>query len=318
VTKHAVVVGAGAVGAVYGRHIKRAGTHLTYLVRPKYADEVRRGIRLYHGRYDETLVPDDVVTDVAQLKGRSIQQVWLCVPTTGVDDDFLAQLRDATEPDTLIVDLTPDLSGRVPRVIGADRVVNGIIPFIAYQTPLPNVASEAHRAPGVAYWLPPLIPTTLSGKEAMRAANVIRRGGMRATIVDDAAKQQTLGAAMFAAVIATLEASDWKLAKCRANIDDSAREAVAIAAHMTSSSPGLVGLVARPFVVRTLLALAPAIIPLPLEPYLEYHFTKVAPQMRASLKALLDAADNAPDTARPEAPHLRALAASLPALHAAE
>ena len=42
-----LIVGAGAVGQVYGRHLALGGAHVHYFVREKYADECRRGFTFY-------------------------------------------------------------------------------------------------------------------------------------------------------------------------------------------------------------------------------------------------------------------------------
>ncbi len=306
-TKHVVVVGAGAVGAVYGRHILRAGSELTFVVRPKYVDEVKAGIKLYRGTTDELLVATDVVGDVEALRGRSVQQVWLCVPTTGLDDAALGAIVDATG-DALVIDLAPGLDGRSGRIIGKERLVDGVIPFIAYQTPLPNVPEEAGRSPGIAYWLPPFLPTTLSGPGAKRAADLLRRGGMRARVVHDASKMRAIGSALLMGVIATLEASGWDLAACRKRLDGAVRECVEAVARTQGVSGAGPRMLARPAVLRAALWWAPRIAPLPLEPYLAYHFTKVGKQTREMMRGFLRAAD---DAGLP-APHLRALAQALP------
>jgi 2-dehydropantoate 2-reductase len=306
-TKRVAIIGAGAVGAVYGRHIRRAGSELTFVVRPKYVDEVKKGIRLYKGKYDEVLQADHVVGDVAELKGKELQQVWLCVPSTGLTVDDVQKIADCTG-DALVVDMAPGLDGATKRIVGAKRHVDGLIPFISYQTPLPNVAAEANRAPGIAYWLPPLFPTTLSGVDAKRAANVIKRGGMSARVVADAAKGRAVGSALLMGAIATLELSDWSLAKCRKRLDGAVREAVDAMAALNGISAAAPKLLASPFFMRMVLWWAPKLAPLPLEPYLAYHFTKVGKQTRLMMKGFVDAADKAGHPA----PHLRALAAALP------
>ena len=90
--RNIAVIGAGAVGAVYARHLIRGGAHVTFVVRPKYVDEIKRGIRLWRGKHDEMLMAHDVVGDVAALHGQPLDQVWICVPSTGLDDEALAAI----------------------------------------------------------------------------------------------------------------------------------------------------------------------------------------------------------------------------------
>ena len=49
-TPRVLLVGAGAVGQVYGKYLQAAGCEISFLVKEKYADEARRGFTLYdHG-----------------------------------------------------------------------------------------------------------------------------------------------------------------------------------------------------------------------------------------------------------------------------
>jgi hypothetical protein len=43
----ALIVGAGSVGQVFGHHLARGGAEVSFLVKPKYADDCRRGFTLY-------------------------------------------------------------------------------------------------------------------------------------------------------------------------------------------------------------------------------------------------------------------------------
>lgn len=311
-----VVVGAGAVGAVYGHHLQRGGAHLTFLVRPRYAESVRAGIRLWRaarrGEREERLVPDDVVSDVDALRDRAVDQMWLAVPTTGLDEDALARIGAATAH-ALVVDLSPDVDGHVVRAVGRERVVDGLIPFIAYQSPLPDVAEEAGRAPGIAWWLPPFAPTALSGPRARDAASLLAAGRMPVRVVKEVQVSRALGGALLQAVVATLEVSGWSLRTCRARLDGAAGEAVAAMARRFRVRALPFSLLASPIVLRTLLWLAPRVTPLPLEAYLKFHFTKVGAQSRVALRSFLAAADDAGLAA----PHLRRLARELPAAPAA-
>jgi 2-dehydropantoate 2-reductase len=305
------VVGAGAVGAVYARHLIRGGARVAFVVRPKYVDDVRRGVRLWRARtgrgraHDELLLADGVVGDIADAG--PIDQVWMCIPSTGLDAALLEHVAKSSG-DALVVDLSPDLDERWPRSLGRERLVVGLIPFIAYQTPLAGVAAEAGRAPGIAYWLPPLVPTVLSGARAHRAAAALRAGGMGARVVQNADAARALGAALLMPVIATLEASGWSLRECRCRLDGGADEATRAMARKHGVSRGPMALAAIPSVLRTVLRVAELMAPVPLEQYLRFHFTKVGEQTRALLRGLLAAAAET----GVDAPRLRGVQAALP------
>ena len=46
-TPRVLLVGAGAVGQVFGKYLQAAGCELSFLVKEKYADEARHGFTLY-------------------------------------------------------------------------------------------------------------------------------------------------------------------------------------------------------------------------------------------------------------------------------
>ena len=49
-----LLVGAGAVGQVYGRHLARAGHQVTFFVKPRYAAELAAGLPLHRLGYLRT------------------------------------------------------------------------------------------------------------------------------------------------------------------------------------------------------------------------------------------------------------------------
>ena len=156
--------------------------------------------------------------------------------------------------------------------------------------------------------LPPLVATSLSGPRAAHAAAALRAGGMRARMVKDAEVQRGLGSALLMSVIATLEVSGWSLAACRRRLDGAADEATRAMAKKHGVSRGPLGLVTSPAVLALALRAAEVVAPLPLEPYLRYHFTKVGAQTRMMMKGFLETAT----AVGVNAPQLHALAAALP------
>ncbi len=79
-----LLVGAGAVGQVYGRHLQLGGADISFLVRPQYAAAVRRGFDLYplrkRGRRDAVRLQDfAVLTETAAVAAQRWDAVFLCV-----------------------------------------------------------------------------------------------------------------------------------------------------------------------------------------------------------------------------------------------
>src|SRR5262245_50611118 len=102
-----LIAGAGAVGQVYGHHLARGGARVSVLVRERHAEAARAGYllhRLRRGRAPERgrFVPHQVLTDPKSASG--FDQLWLCVPTDALTDDWLDDLARA---ESTIVHLSP-------------------------------------------------------------------------------------------------------------------------------------------------------------------------------------------------------------------
>lgn len=282
-----LIVGAGAVGTTYGFHLAQGGADVTFMVREKYAEALRRDglrvVRLNRGRTPELFTGFEVVTDGAG----DWDQVWLTVSSTALRaGDWLDRLLP-TVGDATLVTLQPGLEDRawIEARYPAERIVSGMISLIAYQTPLPGEDLE----PGVAWWFPPLSPSPFSGsRDAVdHIVRTLRAGGCPAKRSQDVAAQVAFGSAMMMPIIAGLEVADWSLrglprhavwSVCR----QAGREASDIA------RPGfrrwLVAGVMSGWVLRPGLWFARRVVPLDLETYLKYHFTKVGEQTREALR----------------------------------
>lgn len=289
------IVGAGAVGVTYAFHMK---AEIVFLVREKYAASVREGIWVYRGKKRERLIPKRVITRFEDIG--DVDQIWLAIPTTGMNEADLTALARSTGSKT-VVDLMPDVDGRARKIIGADRVVEGTIPLVAYQTPIPG---EAPRDPGIAYWLPPGATVAFAGARAKEAAAVLR---MRTKVVADLGASRAYASAILMCVIWQIEAAGWSIKKGMRAYDAAAREAMSIAERETGKGAGLMRLAVQPWLMRLAFVFAPHFAPFPLEPYIRFHFSKVGEQSHSGLRKLLAKAD----AYGLAVPHLRALAAKL-------
>ncbi len=286
-----LVVGAGAVGQVYARHLQLGGARVALMVKDKYADEARRGFTMYAlrklgGPRRVRLEGCDVLTSPDAVARERWDQIWLCMSSTAMKQPWLDALAPVSG-DATIVGLTPGLEDRDHLIarFGADRVVSGVITFISYQAPLPT---ESLPEPGVAYWLPPMTPGPFSGPPARvdDVVSALRAGRYPARRVDDAAFQGTVGSAMMMPAIAALEAAGWSFTALRKSellplAAAASQEAARIVAAYHDRGVPFAARQLRAWVLRGLLRVAPWAVPLPLEPYLAYHFTKVGDQTRA-------------------------------------
>jgi len=288
----ALIVGAGAVGQVFGYHLARGGARVGFLVKPKYADEARRGYTLYplkpRGAPPERFTDFDVLTEPGQAAGWD--QVYITVASTALHrGTWLAELCAAC-PDATIIPLQPGLDDHATVVAAAKdpaRVVAGSIGFLSYHAPLPGETRFAE--PGMAYWFFPGQKSPFSGARAGDVVAALRAGKLPAKVVRNVGLEVAFPSAMLSAFVAALEAGGWSFAALRKNAAlgaRAAREAMAVAANdLGVRAPFGPRLAARAFMFRMITRLAPIIAPVDMEAYMRAHFTKVGDQMHEHLRA---------------------------------
>ncbi len=284
------MVGAGAVGQVYGAYLAAAGATVSVLVKPKHADAARRGysVQLRRRRRRRAralrLEPARVLTSPGELAAERFDEVWLCVAATALEPAWLDALIAASGGATIVY-LQPGraakeaLESRVP----AERLVAGGIGFIAYEAILPG----EEREPGTALVLPPGGASRFSGPDA-RVRDIVSRlrgAGCPARRDPRARAFIALTGAVIQCLVVALEAERWSFARLRGSetltvCARAARQAVVIAAADSGVRAPLGRFLLRGWLLALGLALAPRFAPFPVEPYLEHHFTKVRAQTR--------------------------------------
>ncbi len=265
---------------------------MSFYVKPKYQAEVGRGLTLHHLTFSSSQQHDwpnpATLTTRAAVARQLWDQVWLTVSSDALRSANIADLLGSVGNATVIC-LQPDLEDinfvrtHVPKV---RQVVQGLITFISYQSPLPG-----RRGPdGIAYYLPPLSKGIYSGDTTRVNAVIgaLNQGGLKARAVPNFAKASAAAPALMQPLIAALELYDWQLDGFGKSHDfklglAAAKEAISIAQRKTQSGRTPLSLLLHGSIWRSLLPLAERLMPLPLEPYLRYHFTKVGAQTRLML-----------------------------------
>ncbi|MFT7625068.1 MAG: ketopantoate reductase, partial [Myxococcota bacterium] len=298
-----LLVGAGAVGQVYGRHLELGGAEVSVYVKEKYAEDCRSGLTLYplkkRGVYEPVRWKGfGVLTSPAEVATQSFDQVWLCMSATALQGDwfeaFVASIGQAT-----LVTLQPGIEQRqwLAARYPPERTIFGGITFISYQAPL---TGETVAEPGVAYWFPPLTKSPFSGEAALLSPLLacLKAGGCPAAKHSDTARALAAPTAVMMPHLAALELAGWSFSALGADArlavaGEASREAMVISArHYGRGAPFLRHFI-RPWAIRVVMWLAPRIIPFDIETYLEYHFTKVGDQTRYLLKDLIGRGETA-------------------------
>ncbi len=283
-----LLVGAGAVGLVYGRHLQRGGADVSFFVRPKYAEEVRAGFAMYnlnHSRDPVRFEGFKVLTDTDAVAGQQWDQVWLCISSTALAGDWLAPFLAATGSAT-IISLQPGLFDQdlIAGLVGPERLVTGLISFSSWHAPLPGSVRPEH---GFAYWHPPFAQSRFDGAGAAAVVAALKAGSCPAA-VGGAAPPRTRGTPGLMPNGAAMERGGRTIAGLRGpeQLDLAARsirEAGAITCRKAGISSGPVKIVARPMVIAGLSRLAPRIAPFDIETFFRVHFTKVGDQTLSNL-----------------------------------
>lgn len=293
-----LVIGAGAVGQVYARHLQAAGASVAFYVKEKYAAETRAGLSVYPLNEKPRWEPKrfdgfDVLTTTEEVASRAWDQVWLCISSTALRGDWLEPMLAAIG-DAVLVTLQPGPHERAYLLerFPVDRLVSGAIGFISFQSPLPG---ETREPPGVAYWFPPLSPSPFSGPEEhlgpLLAA--LKKGGCPAKASPDASRWAANPTAIMMPHLAALEADGWSLRALGRSgklplAAAASREAMTIIANHYESRPPFSRRFVRGWTMRFVLWLAPKLMPFDFEVYLRYHFTKVGDQTRYLMRSYSD------------------------------
>lgn len=293
-----LVVGAGAVGQVYALCLVRGGAKVSFHVRPRHVEELRKGTTLYplksrDRRDGVSLRVDAVLTEIDEVRAKRWDAVFLCVPSTAIDDDFVGPLVSAAGG-AVIVALSPGIESLacVVKHAGDERVVPGLIGMIAYEAPLPG---ETVATPGIAFYLPPMSPSAFGGARAAEIVEALQKGECPAVVQRDVASAQAFGTSVLMPAIVALEAAGWSLGALRRGemVEVAARaaqEAIRVVARSLAVPPPFFRFFVRAWVLRLVLLVAPRLVPLDLEVYLAHHFGKVRPQTRELLLGYLDGA----------------------------
>jgi 2-dehydropantoate 2-reductase len=289
----ALLIGAGSVGQVYGRHLARGGAEVTFFVKEKYAAAARRGFSIYplnskRGRKQPVRFADfSVMTSLDEVAATTWDYVLLCVSSTAMRSGFWIEELAGAVGDAVLVSFQPGLEDHafLCERFPAERIINSAIALSSYSAPLPG---EDLPEPGTAYWIPPLARLPFSGPRAATRALVktLRRGGMPARVHKDARTTTAFGGAVLNTQMVALECAGWSFDRLFADTElaelgyGAAREALRISAAQLDKRPPLALRMLRRWQLRMVARLAVRFAPMDMETFFRVHYTKVGDQSR--------------------------------------
>lgn len=279
-----LIIGSGAVGAVYGHHLVKAGCQVNFLVRDRQSPNSSMPRPLHRYRFVGKPVTEQQHLRVLTQAHRHWDQVWLTLPSDALYSDWLAEQLAVFDDHTPLISWTPDFRDQAQlQQLWRGPLQRGLIGLISFHTPLPQQSTPES---GFGYLLPPRSAMLDNSPAGRQAAALLRAGGLPSTVMKDLDWFAARSTALMITAISALELADWSLAKLAhshwlSEASRAAREATAISAaflgHRGSNHvPG-------PLLLRALMALAPRVMPFDLESYLRYHFSKVSKQTRLML-----------------------------------
>ena len=287
----ALIVGAGAVGQVYGHPLARAGHQVEFFVKPHHLDHLTPDLTLYRLRQRTRRTPHTLRvaayrTDWDDVATHTYDQLWLCISTTALrrlDLPALARARG----DATVINMTPGLEDRalLREHLPDAHLVQGSIPFVSYQAPL---GPERVPHPGIAYWTPPRSTIPLTGERAPEIARALTRGNLPARAHPHTPWLTAQGGSLLMPQIAALERAGWSFREFRRRDHlalgaRASRQTLAVVARYHQRTPPPWTPLVRAWPLRTLFGLAPPFLPYDLETFFAYHFTKVGDQTRYNL-----------------------------------
>ena len=300
-----LIVGAGAVGSVFGYHLYKGGAEVSYLVKPRHLDSLKDGIQLYFKKTASKKSKSVLFTnyktfsDAKELASVNFDYVILTMPSNALQGPWLPELLDVIGGAAVLVSLQPGMLdqeyilglGRV----GRDRFVSGSIPIVSYHAPLPG---ENIRPSGYVSWTPPGQKVGLEGPTEKTAplAEVFSRGGMPAHASPNMSKDNVVPSVFLQMVVAGLEAQKWSFNNFYQKnslelVSRALQEALPIAAEIGKiSNPmksSVVRCVSKPAMLKLILKQTRWVVPFDFEEYMKAHFTKVGEQMHQGVDLLV-------------------------------
>lgn len=149
---HVAIVGAGALGSVYGARLAAAqpagGIRVSFVVRPSHAEDTHP-IVIERVDGDGSVISIDPPQRVTAIPGDT-NAVVLCVGVDHLDAALMGSLAATSAPVIVLTPLLPPERDLLLQAVGA-RLVPG----------MPGVAAYLHASGRVRYWLPRVAETLL-------------------------------------------------------------------------------------------------------------------------------------------------------------
>ena len=290
-----LVIGAGAVGQVYGHFMQRGGADVSFFVKEKYKTQCEQGFTLYRSRRRglgnaEFFQAEAIYTQYEEIAKQQFDHVWLAMSSNDLRGEWLSELKEAIG-DTTLVMLQPDLEDRdyVLQYFPESQLVYGIINFISYQTPLPDLPSHHPDADkkGVAYLMLPMMSAEFSGNPDRLPAvmEALSLGRFPVNAQQTVPRIYADRSAWMIPLVAMLELENWSFKRLMKSGSlelavDGAKQALNVVAAKFHRPLNWTERGFSLLLVKVLLPLVRFLSPMDAESFVKFQFKKTAPQTR--------------------------------------
>jgi 2-dehydropantoate 2-reductase len=293
-----LIIGAGALGQVYGTHLAQGGHDVSFLVKPgqranKTASIEVHQLRRFGSPHSRPMVPRAIYTDIGDTQRLAWDAVWICVPSDKFDETWFKAASSAFQAAT-IVSISQDIQdkARLLRYWPQSSIVQITPAVFAYQPPLAREAAPS----GIAYWIPPGARQIVSGPLARAAslAAALTAGGMKAKAIPAEKYRGDTRAAMLEPLVLGLELADWswpRFARDTRLAAAAAREAANITNALHGAKPPS-AIATSPVVARIAWRFIALLAPFDFTLFLRQHYTKIAGQSRNVLEHWIEEGDS--------------------------
>lgn len=320
-TKNILIVGAGAVGTVYGHYFAKQGHKLSFLVKPSHIAELSNGY--YLNELQKNNAPFFVNGyGLETADNISPSTAWdvvvITLSTTALPKLNLSKVNLSAADMVLLSPGLDDVNVMQQKLAGKPfkSLTAGMINLIAFvnseaqgkaHITLKHPVANTDKLTTCVYFPPTAMPFcdaqaiangSKEGKSeaAKRVAKLFDNAGIKSKAVSNTLDVTIYPNIFLTVFVLALEAAEWSFAKLAGNQDLLADTAQSIKTlsrvsknHYDLSSP-LHTLVIRPVIIKLGLKIAPSLFSFDIEEYLAHHFTKVGEQSYVHAESYIELA----------------------------
>lgn len=288
--KKVLIIGAGAVGLVYGYLLSKTGASITFLVKENQIEQLRSGVTLFNINADKTysspLSYSNLHLITALPEKSDFDMVLFCISSVALQTFDFGSLKNNIANNTSLVCLQPGLHdySKIAASFSSDRIVEGQISVISFALPLTGEATAANQ---YAFWFPPFASMLFVGSKdrVSEISNLFKQAGIATKKLYSRNHKPVFSSTFLVALTTVLALNKWSFSALRKNethirlICQLMKEiATALASYHNKKMPFGLSIIGTPWVLKLLLRFLPSLVPFDLETFIKNHFTKVKQQ----------------------------------------